>query len=68
MNYHTITNKSDEKFIEGKKKQRKYASNAELRHDYLVLEKVRIKKNSKITTYYDWHVNKESNKIRTANQ
>ena len=59
--------KSEERILtEGKKKQKKYASNAELKHDYLVLEKVRIRKNSEITTYYDWHVNKESNKKRTA--
>ena len=55
--------KSDEKvLIEEKKKQRKYASNGKLKSDYLVMAKIQIKKNSEFTTYYDWHVNKESYK------
>ena len=63
----SYSNKSDEKIlIEEIKKQRKCVSNAEPKHDYLVMAKVQIKENSEITNYYDWHVSKQSNKRRTA--
>ena len=45
---------------------RENVTNAVLRNDYLVSVKVRIKKNSEITTYYDWHLDKHSDGIPIA--
>ena len=58
--YQSISN------IERQKKSGKNVTNAALCNDYLVLAKVRIKKDSEITTYYDWHLDKQSDGIQIA--
>ena len=45
---------------------RENVTNAVLCNDYLVSAKVCIKKNSEITTYYDWHLDKQIEGIPTA--
>ena len=53
-------------YIESQKKARKNVTNAVLQNDYLVSAKVRIKKYSEITTYYDWHIDRQSDGIQIA--
>ena len=53
-------------YIDRQKQLRENRTNAVLRNDYLVSAKVRIKKNSEITTYYDWHLDKQIEGIPTA--
>ena len=54
------------KRIEEVKKQRKCVSNTELKKWLFSYDKGTNQENSKITAYYDWHVNKRSNKRHTA--
>lgn len=56
----------EKQYIESQKKARKNVTNAVLQNDYLVSAKVRIKKYSEITTYYDWHIDRQSDGIQIA--